>query len=546
MLQAERGAIPVVLADWYHRPSDIVYGEYFTTGAFPQCVDSLLANGQGRVRCLPQNVLQAGPGLGIQSDVANDPHDSVPMDSTMSMPSMSDTSNSDMPMPTSTTTALISMDSSMSMRKRSEHSSMSMSDSMPTDTSTASPTGTSNPDMTTMSGMSDISTLGPKGCSMPMMFKPGFNASSLPQETCSNTTSDVFMFDVDASRGWAALHLVNAAAVSRMSVSLDGHSMIVYAADGLYVEPQEIKVLHISIGQRYSVMVKLDQQPAMYSLRFASYPYGDMQQVIEGYALMSYKNTSMDSQMTVVEDPALSWMLVNGSAKLDAPELDDHNLPPFESVTPPTGSPDLTQLFSINQTGIVTWVISDQPYSEPRRPIIYGNASDAWESATTLHLPGNSTVDLVMHVANDSMDVMGHPLHLHGHKFWFLGAGEGMFPYDSVDAAPSSMINLKNPPFRDTIDLPASGWAVIRYVTDNPGAWLLHCHVQWHLVSGMAVVLVENEQQLFGMVGSIDNAANNPNMTSMENRGAPLTLEATQSIFLFATILFTTFTVFYG
>lgn len=49
------------------------------------------------------------------------------------------------------------------------------------------------------------------------------------------------------------------------------------------------QVLHISIGQRYSVMVKLDQQPAMYSLRFASYPYGDMQQVIEGYALMSYK-----------------------------------------------------------------------------------------------------------------------------------------------------------------------------------------------------------------------------------------------------------------
>lgn len=60
------------------------------------------------------------------------------------------------------------------------------------------------------------------------------------------------------------------------------------------------------------------------------------------------------------------------------------------------------------------------------------------------------------------------------------------------------------------------------------------------------MVLVENEQQLFGMVGSIDNAANNPNMTSMENRGAPLTLETTQSIFLFATILFTTFTVFYG
>jgi FtsP/CotA-like multicopper oxidase with cupredoxin domain len=75
-----------------------------------------------------------------------------------------------------------------------------------------------------------------------MMFKAGFDASSLPPETCSNTTSEQFMLNVDASQGWAAFHLVNAAAVSRLSVSLDGHSMIVYAADGLYVEPQTVEV----------------------------------------------------------------------------------------------------------------------------------------------------------------------------------------------------------------------------------------------------------------------------------------------------------------
>lgn len=113
------------------------------------------------------------------------------------------------------------------------------------------------------------------------------------------------MFNVDSSLGWAAIHLVNAGAVSRLSVSLDGHSMYVYAADGLYVEPREVKVsiceytssagakvqqvLHISIGQRYSVMVRLNQNSADYYLRYASYPYGDMQQVIEGQAIMSYQ-----------------------------------------------------------------------------------------------------------------------------------------------------------------------------------------------------------------------------------------------------------------
>jgi len=57
---------------------------------------------------------------------------------------------------------------------------------------------------------------------------------------------------------------------------------------------------------------------------------------------------------------------------------------------------------------------------------------------------------------------MGHPMHLHGHKFWVLGTGTGAFPYDSVVDAPSSLINLQNPPYRDTVDLPPSGWAALR------------------------------------------------------------------------------------
>lgn len=46
----------------------------------------------------------------------------------------------------------------------------------------------------------------------------------------------------------------------------------------------------MSNGQRYSVMIKLDQMPGNYTLRFASYPYGsDMQQVIEGQTTIVYQ-----------------------------------------------------------------------------------------------------------------------------------------------------------------------------------------------------------------------------------------------------------------
>jgi Multicopper oxidase len=31
------------------------------------------------------------------------------------------------------------------------------------------------------------------------------------------------------------------------------------------------------------------------------------------------------------------------------------------------------------------------------------------------------------------------------------------------------------------------GFTVIRFVANNPGAWFFHCHIDWHLVMGMAV-----------------------------------------------------------
>jgi len=75
-----------------------------------------------------------------------------------------------------------------------------------------------------------------------MMFKPGYNISSLPSESCSNTTTPLYTIQANNTDGWLALNLVNAGSVAKLAVSLDSHSMYVYAADGLYVTLQEVKV----------------------------------------------------------------------------------------------------------------------------------------------------------------------------------------------------------------------------------------------------------------------------------------------------------------
>merc|ERR1711977_359562 len=508
LLQAERDSTPLLLTDWYHRLSDDIFAQYFETGAFPSCVDSLLANGQGRVQCLPESVLAAELGLGMDMGVG------------MSSPSAGSMASMEMP----------------NMQKRQPATRDAMPGMVMGSTSgMPSPTGSEMPMATSSGSAAAMATaFNSRGCTPPMMFKPGYNLSSLPADTCSNTTSQLHIIKANASSGWLALDIVNAGSVTKLGVSLDSHSMNVYAADGLYVTPQEVKVLHVSIGQRYSVMIRLDQKPDDYILRFASFPQGDMQQIVEGQAVVSYGGSSnMIDPMNVPSDQdAAVWMLRNGSAKMDSPTLDERLLAPFESIAPPTGTSLLTRQFTVNQTDVVTWVVDGYPYREPQTPILFGNMSDGWDANTTLKFPLNSTIDLILRIANDSMDTMGHPMHLHGHKFWVLGTGSGTFPYNTTADAPSSMINIENPPYRDTVDLPPSGWAALRYVTDNPGAWLFHCHIQWHLVSGMALVLVEGEEQLGNLTGQ----------TAIS--GGSLAHKATSGHFVLALLLTALLTVF--
>lgn len=489
ILQAENSATNILLNDWTHETSDTIYRRYIETGAFPFCVDSLIANGQGRVTCLPEYILQAGTGMGLGSD-GNSSMSSTDMPTSGSM-DMGSMMARDMSMPTSTSSPM------------------------------ASETTMVSTPSTAMSSMSNV-PLTPRGCTPVMNFRPGFNASSLPLDICTNTTSPLLTIPANTTQGWLALNLVNSGSISDLSVSLDAHSLWVFAADGLYVTPQEVQVLHISLGQRYSVMIRLDQVPGDYYLRFASYPTGDMQQVIEGQAIVSYSGQNMTTTATTMaplikEDPMSTWMLLNGSATANATTLDATSLQPFVSNAPPVGAADVTKHFTINETGIVTWVMDGYPYTEPAVPILYGNTSDGWLANTTIQLPINSTIDIILKIANDSMDMMGHPIHLHGHKFWILGSGTGNFPYASVLDVPQGVLNLHNPVYRDTADIPASGWLAIRFVTDNPGAWLMHCHMQWHLMSGFALVFVEGASEIQGVVKAT-NSTNTPDLPSSTTR----------------------------
>jgi len=103
------------------------------------------------------------------------------------------------------------------------------------------------------------------------------------------------------------------------------------------------------------------------------------------------------------------------------------------------------------------------------------------------------TVNLVI----NNLDDKGHPLHLHGHDFYVIarhqpsrmGAFEQYNPFE--DEKPP--MNLETPMMKDTVYVPSMGYVVLRIRVDNPGLWLLHCHVLWHAAVGMNMALEVSE-----------------------------------------------------
>ncbi|KAJ5551834.1 CAZyme family AA1 [Penicillium sp. DV-2018c] len=115
-------------------------------------------------------------------------------------------------------------------------------------------------------------------------------------------------------------------------------------------------------------------------------------------------------------------------------------------------------------------------------------------------------VDLVV----NNLDESSHPFHLHGHHFYVLAVHQAEFGWGSYDPfteeiseEKDDMNTIHSPQtgfisglygksrvaLRDTVNIPSRGYAVLRFRADNPGVWLFHCHIPWHLATGMAMIV---------------------------------------------------------
>jgi suppressor of ftsI len=70
------------------------------------------------------------------------------------------------------------------------------------------------------------------------------------------------------------------------------------------------------------------------------------------------------------------------------------------------------------------------------------------------------------------MHPMQHPIHLHGQRF--------------AVATQNRKANT-NLQWKDTVAIPTGQTYELIAVMDNPGHWMLHCHIAEHLEAGMSI-----------------------------------------------------------
>ncbi|KAF3920205.1 Laccase-2 [Arthrobotrys entomopaga] len=150
----------------------------------------------------------------------------------------------------------------------------------------------------------------------------------------------------------------------------------------------------------------------------------------------------------------------------------------------------------MNQT---TW----KPQSNPNLPLLSLPRSK-WDKHQFVPFINSTTSRWITFVINN-LDDGGHPFHLHGYDFYVLSTygaplDERMEwgsynPFDPSKPAPGGKFNVENPVRRDTVFIPKRGYGVIRFLPDNPGIWMLHCHLLWHQASGMAMAIHVGEDE---------------------------------------------------
>ena len=302
------------------------------------------------------------------------------------------------------------------------------------------------------------------------------------------------------------LRLANAGASTYFWLKYSGGKMTVVATDGNDVEPVEVDRLIIAVSETYDVVVTIPEDKSYEFLatsedrtKSTSLWLGSGPKVpaipmerLKYFAGMKMMNEMMDMQGNMVQMEGMRMQ--NQIMDMNTVMYPEITGPENEQDTIESAAPSLPESAG-GEADIVTLnynMLRDPKNTTlpagPMREIRFDLTGNMNRYVWTLDNKTVSESDKILIKKGENLRIilfnnsmMRHPMHLHGHDFRVLNDQGANAPMKNVlDIMPMEL---------DTIEFAA---------TEPGGDWFFHCHILYHMMSGM------------GRVFSYENSPPNP------------------------------------
>ena len=304
------------------------------------------------------------------------------------------------------------------------------------------------------------------------------------------------------------LRISNGGASTYFWLTYAGGEITVVANDGNDVEPVEVDRLIVAVSETYDIIVTIPTDKTAYELlvtsedriKSASLYIGDgIKQLtatlpklkyFEGMKMMNdmmKMNGDLDDMgmsmsynqmdMNVVMYPEITGKAKSNSDKMGGMKMteDDYN------------SNKLSEIVTLNYAMLKSPTKTTLPKDAPIRELKFELTGNMNRYVWSLDNKVVSETDKILIKKGENVRIvlyngsmMRHPMHLHGHDFRLLN-GQG-----------------ENAPLKNIVDIMPMETDTLEFNANVEGDWFFHCHILYHMMSGM------------GRVFSYENQAPNP------------------------------------
>ncbi|KAH8295076.1 hypothetical protein KR018_006877 [Drosophila ironensis] len=334
--------------------------------------------------------------------------------------------------------------------------------------------------------------------------------------------------------------ILNGIANCPVEFSIEQHKLLIVSTDGNDIEPVLADGFFLTSAERFDFILEASQVAKNYWIRIRGYEQCEDRNLYQG-AVLSYRGSARtelpqgrildnnrnsrtdDDELVFVND--FRFKSANSSLRQSLDKDNNVGTVALRSLEPVTWSRYTQFLTYYSSFGSRTapngenlYQIDDISYNSPGISLLQGrhlyeddnyfcNKSslaregrvcerELCECVHVIRIPAYRPIEMV--VANYMSNT--HPFHIHGNTFRLVGQDvlgniNDLRNIRELDRR-GRLARLKDDyaaVAKDTVQIPGQGYIIVRFVSNNPGFWLYHCHIEQHSVQGMIAVMKVGE-----------------------------------------------------